>query len=117
MSPRRYTPRRGDVVWLSLQPQAGHAQAGRRPALVLSPGAYNARVGLALCCPITSRAKEYPFEVTIPPGLPVTGVVLADQVRSLDWRVRRAEFICRLPRPQVEETLARLQVLLGAGEP
>lgn len=116
VSSRRYTPRRGDVVWLSFQPQAGHEQTGRRPVLVLSPEPYNARVGLALCCPITGRVKSYPFEVTTPPGRPVAGVVLADQVRSLDWRARRAEFICRLPRAQVEETLAKLQVLLGTGE-
>lgn len=88
-----------------------------RTAASCSPEPYNARVGLALCCPITSRVTGYLFEVTISPGLPVTGVVLADQVRSLDWRARRAEFICRLPRAQVEETLAKLQVLLGTGEP
>ena len=83
-----YVPERGDAVWISLDPQAGHEQAGRRPALVLSPAAYNGRVGLALLCPITNQAKGYPFEVPLPEGLPVTGVVGADQVKSLDWRAQ-----------------------------
>ncbi len=93
-------------------PQAGHEQAGRRPALVLSPKAYNARVGLAILCPITSKVKGYPFEVKIPDGTAVSGVVLSDQVKSLDWRVRRAEFVCRLPKVTVEEVLEKLRVLL-----
>src|SRR5256712_14029729 len=80
-----YIPERGDAVWITLDPQAGHEQAGRRPALVLSPSAYNGRVGLALFCPITNQVKGYPFEVLIPPGSPVTGVVGSDQVKSLDW--------------------------------
>ena len=80
-------PDRGHVVWLTFNPQAGHEQAGRRPALVLSPKSYNAKVGLMLCCPITSRAKGYPFEVALPADLGIAGVVLADQVKSLDWRV------------------------------
>src|SRR5438105_7801743 len=85
-----YVPRRGDAVWITLDPQAGHEQAGRRPALVLSPETYNGKVGLALLCPITNRGKGYPFEVVLPPGLAVTGVVLADQLKNLDWQVRRA---------------------------
>src|SRR5438132_4378211 len=80
-----YVPERGDAVWVTLDPQAGHEQAGRRPALVLSPASYNGRVGLALFLPITSRAKGYPFEVPLLDGAPVTGVVLADQVKSPDW--------------------------------
>jgi len=99
-------------VWLSFHPQAGYEQAGRRPAVVLSPQQYNARVGLGLFCPITSRAKGYPFEVAIPAGLPVGGVVLSDQVKSLDWRARRADFICALPRETVTEILEKLAVLL-----
>jgi mRNA interferase MazF len=99
-------------VWLSFHPQAGYEQAGRRPAVVLSPQQYNARVGLALFCPITSRAKGYPFEVAIPAGLPVGGVVLSDQVKSLDWRARPADFICALPRETVTEILEKLAVLL-----
>jgi len=107
-----YTPDRGDVVWITLNPQAGHEQAGRRPALVLSPGAYNARVGLALFCPITSKEKGYPFEVRIPAGLPVVGVVLADQIKSLDWRARQAELVARLPLQTTQEVLKKLLVLL-----
>jgi mRNA interferase MazF len=107
-----YVPDRGDAVWISLNPQAGHEQAGRRPALVLSPAAYNGKVGLAILCPITSQVKGYPFEVGIPPGLGVTGVVLSDQAKSLDWRTRKAEFICRLPEDTVAEALAKLGTLL-----
>ncbi len=114
--PRRYVPQRGDIVWLSFQPQAGREQAGRRPALVLSPAAYNAKVGLGLFCPITSGVKGYPFEVTIPPGLAVSGVVLSDQVRSLDWRARRAELAGRLPALRVLEVLGKLDTLLSADE-
>jgi len=107
-----YVPERGDVVWITLNPQAGHEQAGRRPAVVLSPGAYNAKVGLAILCPITSQVKGYPFEVEIPAGLPVTGAILADQVKSLDWRARRAEWVCALPSETVAEVLRKVEVLL-----
>src|SRR5574340_545890 len=103
VSPKPYVPKRGDAVWITLTPQTGHEQAGRRPAVVLSPAAYNAKVGLALMCPITSRIKGYPFEVILPAGLPVTGAVLADQVKSLGWRARRAERICALPLLTVSE--------------
>ena len=109
----RYVPQRGDVVWLSFEPQAGREQMGRRPAVVLSPAAYNGRVGLGLFCPITSQVKGYPFEVAIPGGLPVNGVVLSDQVKSLDWRARRAEFLCRLPKPNVLAVLDKLGALLS----
>ena len=114
--PRRFAPNRGDVVWISLNPQAGHEQAGRRPAMVVSPGTYNRKVGLALLCPITSQVKGYPFEVPVPAGLPVAGVVLSDQVKSLDWRARRAEFICRLPHATTFEVLARIGTLVSPGE-
>ncbi len=107
-----YIPERGDAVWITLDPQAGSEQAGRRPALVLSPSAYNGRVGLALFCPITSRAKGYPFEVPIPAGMPVKGVVGADQVKSLDWRARKASNIGRLSDEIVAQVLQRLQTLL-----
>jgi len=109
----RYVPNRGDVVWISLNPQAGHEQAGRRPALVISPAPYNGKVGLAILCPITGQIKGYPFEVLIPSGLKVEGVVLSDQVKNLDWRVRRAEFICRFPRQIVFEVLDKLGTLLS----
>ncbi len=108
-----YVPERGDVVWISLNPQAGHEQAGRRPAVVVSPRAYNSKVGLGLFCPITSQAKGYPFEVVIPDGLPVRGVVLADQVKSLDWRAREAEFAARLPPASRAEVVGKLAVLLA----
>lgn len=107
-----YVPRRGDVVWISLNPQAGHEQAGRRPALVLSPHAYNNKVGLALLCPITSQVKGYPFEVALPVGLAIAGAVLSDHIRSLDWRARKAELACRLPGQTTTEVLAKLQTLL-----
>ena len=109
---RPYVPQRGDAVWITLDPQAGHEQAGRRPALVLSPAVYNARVGLALLCPITSRAKGYPFEVPLPAGLAISGVVGADQVKSLDWRARKATRIGEMPPQVVAEVVKRLQTLL-----
>ena len=87
-----YIPRRGDIVWLSFDPQAGHEQAGYRPAFVVSPEAYNRKTGLFLACPITSKVKGYPFEVSLPEGLQVGGVILADQIKSLDWKARRAKF-------------------------
>lgn len=107
-----YVPDRGDVVWLTLDPQAGHEQAGRRPAVVLSPRAYNARVGLALFCPVISKEKGYPFEVRLPRNLSVEGVVLADQVKSLDWRARRAELASRLSSDVTDEISQKLLVLL-----
>lgn len=109
---RRYVPARGDAVWITCNPQAGHEQAGRRPALVLSPSSYNGKVGLAVLCPITSQVKEYPFEVRIPSGSKLGGAILADQVKSLDWRFRKAEFICKLPHETVGEVLDRLGTLL-----
>ena len=109
---RGYVPDRGDVVWIALNPQAGHEQAGRRPAVVVSPRSYNGKVGLGLFCPITSRVKGYPFEVVLPSDLPVKGVVLADQVKSLDWRVRRAELAARLPDDTCAEVVGKLATLL-----
>jgi len=106
-------PRRGDLVWLSFDPQAGHEQAGHRPAFVLSPESYNRKTGLLLACPITSKVKGYPFEVALPPGLPVGGVILADQIKSLDWKVRKAEFIVRTPPSVVEDVLSLILPLLG----
>lgn len=108
-----YVPRRGDIVWLTFNPQAGHEQAGRRPAVVLSPLSYNAKVGLALLCPITSAVKGYPFEVNLPHGLPISGVILADQVKSLDWQARAVEFICALPDAITREVLQKIGLLLA----
>jgi mRNA interferase MazF len=108
-----YIPERGDVIWITLNPQAGHEQAGRRPALVLSPGSYNGKVGLAILCPVTRQIKGYPFEVVIPEGLEVSGVILSDQVKSLDWQARKAELICALPAATVAEVLQKLNTLLS----
>src|SRR5579871_2376303 len=108
-----YFPERGDAIWITLNPQAGHEQAGRRPAVVLSPAAYNGKVGLALLCPITNRIKGYPFEVSLPTDGAVSGVILSDQVKSLDWRVRDATFITALPRATVEEVLHKLATLIS----
>ena len=107
-------PDRGDVVRVSMNPQAGHEQAGRRPAIVLSPASYNGKVGLAILCPITNQIKGYPFEVALPSDLPVTGVIMSDQAKSLDWRARRAEFICKVPPENVLEVLQKLGTLLAA---
>ena len=107
-----YIPCKGHAVWITLDPQAGQEQAGRRPALVLSPASYNGLVGLAVFCPITSKAKGYPFEVKLPDGLAVNGVALADHAKSPDWRARRADYICELPPETVTEVLDRLLALL-----
>ena len=107
-----YIPDRGDLVWITFTPQAGHEQAGRRPALVLSPLAYNEKVGLAILCPVTSQIKGYPFEVLIPAGLKVSGAILADQVKSLDWRARQAEWAADLPAAALAEVLQKLATLI-----
>ena len=109
---RRYQPNRGDIVWIELTPQSGHEQAGRRPALVLSPKAYNSKTGLLIACPITSREKGYPFEVKLPLDCEVSGVVLSDQVKSLDWRTRKARFICRVPQDVIDETRSKMLAIL-----
>ena len=108
-----YIPQRGDVVWITLNPQLGHEQAGRRPAVVISPQSYNEKVGLAIFCPISTKIKGYSFEVLIPDGLSVAGVILSDQVKSLDWRARNAELICALPAMTISETLEKLDTLLS----
>jgi mRNA interferase MazF len=107
-----YVPERGDVVWLVFDPQVGREQAGRRPAVVLSPRNYNGRVGLAICCPITNQAKGYPFEVALPAGGDVTGVILADHVLSVDWKGRQASFIAELPVELLNDVLDRIEALL-----
>ena len=109
--PRRYVPQRGDLVWLHFTPQAGHEQAGHRPALVISPQAYNKRTGLAIFCPVTSQVKGYPFEVELPPNLKATGAVLADQLKRLDWQARKANRIGIAPRETIEEVLAKVALL------
>lgn len=113
VAPSTYVPRRGDLLWLTFNPQAGHEQAGRRPGVVLSPLSYNVKVGLALLCPITSAVKGYPFEVNLPHGFPISGVILADQVKILDWQARAVEFICALPDALTREVLQKIGLLLA----
>ena len=113
MVARSYVPDAGDVVWLTFDPQAGHEQRGRRPALILSPRAYNAKARLALACPITSQVKGYPFEVALPDNGKVTGVVLSDHVKNLDWNARRVEFASTAPADVLTDVRERLRVLLG----
>jgi mRNA interferase MazF len=109
---RRYVPDAGDLVWLTFDPQAGHEQAGRRPALVLSPRTYNGKAGLALMCPVTTQRKGYPFEVAIDSG-PIHGVALADQMKSLDWQARQATRAARATDTAMIEVLERIRALLG----
>ena len=110
---KRFIPDRGDLIWIDMNPQAGHEQSGRRPALVLSPAAYNRRTGLAVLCPVTSRKKGYPLEVELPDSGEVAGVVLADQVRNLDWRARKATNGGAAPAGVVEEVLGKLGTLIS----
>jgi mRNA interferase MazF len=110
---RGYVPDRGDVVSLTFDPQAGHEQAGRRPAVVLSPALYNGKAGLAVFAPITNQTKGYPFEVAIPSGLAMTGVVLADQLKSLDWHARKARYISKLPAHVLHEVLQKATALVA----
>jgi mRNA interferase MazF len=107
-----YVPERGDVVWLTQNPQKGHEQSGRRPAVVLSPSSYNSKVGLAIFCPITSKEKGYPFEVRLPDKRSFQGIILADQVRSLDWHSRTAEYICTVPPSILKNISQKLKLLL-----
>ncbi len=113
MVSRPYVPDAGDLVWLTFDPQAGHEQAGRRPALILSPREYNAKARLALACPITSQKKGYPFEVALPSGHGIAGVVLADHINNLDWQARQAAFASKAPAVVVDEVRERLRPLLG----
>jgi mRNA interferase MazF len=113
---RAYVPRQGDLVWLDFSPQAGREQAGRRPAMVVSALSYNRKAGLALVCPITNQIKGYPFEELLRGRLAVSGAVLVDQVRSLDWNVRRARFIARTPRDVMDLVFAKLAALLQREE-
>ena len=110
---RSYVPQAGDLIWLDFTAQAGREQAGRRPAVVLSPGIYNRSSRLAIVCPVTNQVKGYPFELPLPDALPMTGVVLADHLRSLDWQVRRAEKAGRVSRQVMAEILERVAPLPG----
>ena len=108
----RYVPERGDLVWLNFTRHAGHEQAGHRPALVLSPGTYNGKTGLMLCCPVTSQVKGYPFEVMLDGDSPVRGAVLADQVKSVDWQARKTRKAGRADAHAVERALSLIGALL-----
>ena len=112
MVARAYVPEAGDLVWLTFDPQAGHEQRGRRPALILSPRVYNAKARLAIACPITSHVKGYPFEVVVPPTGRIAGVVLADHVKNLDWEARRVVFEGKAPADVLTEVRERLRALL-----
>ena len=110
---RKYIPERGDIVWLEFNPQAGYEQSGHRPALVVSPRTYNEKVGLALFCPITSNVKGYPFEVVLPEKHKVSGAILSDQIKSLDWRMKKAKRMACAPQNVLEEVLAKILTILG----
>lgn len=108
-----YVPERGDIVWLDFNPQTGHEQAGRRPALVISPFSYNKKVGLAIFCPITNQEKGFLFEVKLPENLKAEGVVLSDQIKNFDWRMRDIKFICKVPEEVLEEVFGKLETLIS----
>lgn len=110
--PAHYVPDAGDIVWLQFNPQAGHEQAGHRPALVLSPAAYNGKTGLMLCCPMTTQIKGYPFEVLIEGKQP--SAALADQIKSLDWNVRKAVRKGKASPDELAEVRAKALALIGA---
>ena len=107
----KYIPDRGDFIWLNFTPQTGHEQAGKRPALVLSPKEYNGRTGLLIACPITSKEKGYPFEVIVN-GKRIKGVILSDQVKSLDWKARKASFVETAASSVLSETQSKLLLLI-----
>jgi mRNA interferase MazF len=110
---RAYVPDEGDLVWLTFDPQAGHEQKGRRPALVLSPKLYNAKTGLAVACPVTNQEKGYPFEVPLPATGKISGVVLSDHVKSLDWQARRAVFGAKVSPEVLTDVRERLRTVIG----
>ena len=109
---KQYVPDRGDLIWLEFQPQSGHEQRGLRPAMVLSPKSYNQKTSLAILCPITNKEKGYPFEVKLTQKVPVTGVILSDQIKSLDWKARNAKFICKLDIDVIDEVLGKIKALI-----
>lgn len=108
-----YIPKHGDLVWLQFNPQSGHEQAGKRPALVISSQGYNGKVGLALMCPVTSKIKGYPFEVSLSQDLPIEGVILSDQLKSLDWQSRQATLICSVSAETLKEVIEKIKVLIS----
>ena len=115
MKSAQYVPERGDLVWTNFTPQAGREQAGRRPALVITSRDYNAKIGLAVCCPVTSKVKQYPFEVVLPSSGSINGAVLTDHLRSLDWKERGVEFVVKAPSGVMEDVSNKLGALLHIG--
>ncbi len=115
MSRGFYQPERGDFIYLDFTPQAGAEQAGRRPALVLSPQNFNIATGLAFVCPLTSQVKGGGFEVAVPRGSGLSGVVLTDHLRSVDWIVRKASFHSKASEDLLSDVLARIEAILGLG--
>ena len=111
MVTKDYIPERGDIVWLNFTPQAGREQQGRRPTIVISPQAYNKKVGLALFCPITTKQKGYPFEVKII-NENINGVILSDQIKSLDWQHRDIEYVTKITNEEMNEIIKKLSVLI-----
>ncbi len=111
MVKKDYVPERGDIIWLNFTPQSGHEQMGKRPAIVISPKEYNEKVGLGIFCPITSKEKGYPFEVKIK-SKKIDGVVLSDQIKSLDWKTRDAEFIVKASKEEIKEVIEKISVLI-----
>ena len=111
MVTKNYNPEKGDLVWLNFTPQSGHEQAGKRPAVVLSPAKYNKKTGLLIACPITSKIKGYPFEIIVS-GKKISGAILADQIKSLDWRSRKASFIEKIQEASYFELQEKLKLLL-----
>ena len=112
MVTKSYIPDRGDIVWLNFDPQSGHEQKGKRPAIVISPKEYNEKVGLGLFCPMTSKIKNYPFEVKIE-SEKISGVILSDQIKSLDWKTREIEFIFKETSEKIEEIVNKINVLIN----
>lgn len=112
---KNYVPDRGDLIWLEFSPQTGHEQAGLRPAFVVSPLTYNSKVDLALMCPITSKIKGYPFEVLLPATCKISGAILSDQIKSLDWRIRKAKFIAKLSPGIFAEVIEKIQAIITNG--
>lgn len=112
MVAKKYIPDCGDLIWLEFDPQAGHEQSGRRPALVISPSKYNQTVSLALVCPITSKSKNYPFEVNLSDDCKIKGVILADHIKSVDWYCRKAKFIAKASSQIIAETIAKIETII-----
>ncbi len=112
MLDENYIPNRGDIIWINFNPQSGKEQMGRRPALVISPKKYNAKVGLIIVCPITSQVKNYPFEVSLPETNLIKGVIISDQIKSLDYKIRDAEFIEVVETETLQNVIKKISLLI-----